>query len=489
MPLCSAFTPCGQLELSSKPSMAESVYRAMVSNLGGQYDLTVGGHEEATVYARARSIARGMQAQRRAGNNALPLKCIELLPLQEAGYGIVPGETDTLLARQQALAAQMLISRGAVNENVEALLRAIVGADFVAYRMLLDSEVATWPADPSVGPGTFLREGGATQPKYVKFTDPVTTVGVPITVYYTALDTTQGPVVLAKGDVMTVQLENLGLSERVTVASVGSDAAGLWFTATFTNPHDIGASAIVGSVPVWISTRRFALIIVKTASALDAEKCRRIDEMMGRVARGVSTWAIVQPSSPGATTIGPFTLDSSPLGAVPVGTLDIIGSEPPVFAPAVPFNAPLAGGTTRTLYGRHLAGTTDVQVDGISVTFAWVDDHTITFTDAAHANGRTTMSVTNAAGTTTIDNAISFGLTITSINPTSGPAGGGTVVTVKGFGFLAAIDVTINGFSLAVWSIVDDNTIVCTTDGLAPGFYGLVVVDGTSTDTADFTAI
>jgi hypothetical protein len=490
MPLTSAFTPCGQLECSSKPSVAETVYRAIVANLGGQYDLTVGGHNEATVYARARSIARAMQAQRRAGNQAYPLKCQELLPLQEAGYGLVPGETDDMIARQQALAARMLLPRGATSENVEAQLRAIVGASFVAYRTPASSEIAKWPATPANGPGVFPKAGSAAMPKYIRLTDPVaqtgaivvdsysetnkdtdgslvngsggtysafgqsftgvdtplysatfylkrvnagtglavakiyahsgtfgvngvpagtplatsspidvatlsnsayalvnfTFPGVPLLlssalryfavieysaggganslavgldvsaptahgsvahftggawvsdgqtyatcfyvnttlrVGYAPIEPTQVQTPLAAGDVMTVQLENLGLAEKVTIVSVGVDAIGAFFRTVFANAHDIGASGIVGSVPVWTSTQRSALIVVTSIAALSADKVRRINDLMGRIARGVSVWSVAQPTTPGATTMGPFTLGASPLGAVTLASVTI----------------------------------------------------------------------------------------------------------------------------------------------------------------------
>jgi hypothetical protein len=322
MPRFSSLAPFGQLEFSSKPSVLENVYRAMVNGLGGQYDLTVGGHNEASVYARARGVARAKQALRRAGNQALPFKAIELLPLQEQAYGLVPNETDTILTRQRALAARMLLARGATRENVETQLRAILGTAFLGYRTLAPGEITSWPTDPTPGPGTFPRVDGAVVAKYVRFVDPVAVVGT-ATVHYAALDPTQGTVSLVAEDVMTVQLETLGLAERVTVTTVGTDTNGLFFTATFAKAHDIGATGIVGSVPVWMSTQRIAFIEVTTSASIDAETVRKVADMMSRVARGVSQWAIVQPTTPGATTMGPFKLGLSPLGAVPVGTLNL----------------------------------------------------------------------------------------------------------------------------------------------------------------------
>lgn len=321
MPLLSCFTPLGQLELSSQPSLFQRVYESIVANLGGQYDLTSGSHNEATVYARARAIARGMQAQRRAGNNAYPLKCLELLPLQEEGYGLVPGETDSILTRQQALAARMLLSRGATRENIETQLRAILGDAFLAYRTLTMAEVTAWPTDPSLGPGNFTRIDTSAVPKYVRFLDPVVALGAPLLVHYAPMQPNDAAAILTPGDTLVVQLENLGLAERVTVGAVGIDATGRFFTATFTKSHDVAASGIVGDVPVWCSTARFALIVATAAAAQNAELHRRVDDLMVRVTTGFAQWALVQPTTPGASTIGPFTLNVSPLGAATVAQL------------------------------------------------------------------------------------------------------------------------------------------------------------------------
>ena len=323
MPLFSCFSPFGNLEFSSRPSVCQRVYESMAASLGGQYDLTVGGHNEATLYARARELSRGIQAQRRAGNNANPLKCVELLPLQETGYGLVPNERDGVLARQQALAARMLLSRGARRESIESQLRALLGSNFIELRGPAAGEVVTWPTSPSAGPGTFLRPDGALPPKFFTFLSPVATTGTAVTVYYQQLDPSQTQSPLAAGDVMVAQLEVLGLAEKVTVASVGTDSTGAYFTATFQSSHDLGCTGIVGSVPVWLSTQRVTLVVVAATAALDAETHRKIDDIMARCERGVSQWAVVQPSSPGATTAGPFTLNVSPLGIVPIGTLTL----------------------------------------------------------------------------------------------------------------------------------------------------------------------
>lgn len=574
MPLCSAFTPCGQLECSSRPSIAENVYRSMVANLGGQYDLTVGGHEEATLYARARSIARAMQAQRRAANNALPMKCLELLPLQEAGYGIVPGETDTIVQRQTALAARMLLSRGATQENIEAQLRAILGSAFLGYRTVAPYERSTWPASPGAGPGVFPRADAAIVPKFVRTIDPVVAtglltadsysetnqdadaalqdaIGVDLSaigqtflgnggalstvrwyvkktgtptgsavakiyahsgaygggvptgpalatsdlfdvtsltgshvlrdfvfsganqvllasgtpyvavleysagsggnivqagidlsasthpgnfvqyaagawsatttldacfyvltftrVTYQALDPSQGSVTLVAGDVMTLQLEVPGVAERVTVATAGADALGTYFTATFARAHDSGATGVVGAVPVTTSSQRSSLIVATAAAALDPPSVGKVADLMGRIARAVSTWAVVQPTSPGASTLGPFTLGLSPLGCVPIGSLKVVAPGTLRISSVTPSSVPAAGGTPITIGGSGFTYASAVAISGLALGsgFVVVNDNTITCVTDAHAAGVVPVTVDDGV-TPTATGSITF---------------------------------------------------------------------------------
>lgn len=128
-------------------------------------------------------------------------------------------------------------------------------------------------------------------------------------------------VLLRVGDELAVEIENLGLAEKVEVLSVDGTGSGRHFSAIFESVHDYGASATTGPAPIWTSTKRFVLVVVDAVAAIDADLVRKVDTFMSRISRTVTQWAIVQPTSPGASTIGPFTLDSSPLGVVTLGSL------------------------------------------------------------------------------------------------------------------------------------------------------------------------
>jgi hypothetical protein len=195
-------------------------------------------------------------------------------------------------------------------------------------------------------------------------------------------------------------------------------------------------------------------------------------------------------TTPGATTIGPFTLDASPLGAVPLGTLTIAAPRAPVIGALDP--APLStGGGPVSIYGRYLSELYDVKVDGVTVPWVSVSEYEIQITVPSHVAGSVSVMVVTAFGTTTKANAITFvqaPLSVLSLSPSSGPQAGGTVVTVTGTGFFLAEIVRVNGFPLAVWSIVDDNTILATTDAVGgPGALDLEVAIGGDAPSLPFT--
>lgn len=145
-------------------------------------------------------------------------------------------------------------------------------------------------------------------------------------VAYENWNTESAVVTLVRGDVLCVEAGNLGLAERVTVLdSSGSDAERT-FTAEFSRPHSAGARATTGPVPLWPSTKRHVLIVVKSAAAIDPASVRRVDELLSAIMRAPTTWALVEPTTPGALTTGPFKIGASsgsPLGTVPLEEITI----------------------------------------------------------------------------------------------------------------------------------------------------------------------
>ncbi|MFF4777547.1 IPT/TIG domain-containing protein [Microtetraspora fusca] len=76
-----------------------------------------------------------------------------------------------------------------------------------------------------------------------------------------------------------------------------------------------------------------------------------------------------------------------------------------------------------------------------------------------------------------------------SVSPATGPAAGGTVVTIKGSGFTLDAKVTVGGNAATAVTVVDQATIKATVPAHAAGAVDVVVTTsgGTSTLTGAFT--
>ena len=109
----------------------------------------------------------------------------------------------------------------------------------------------------------------------------------------------------------------------------------------------------------------------------------------------------------------------------------------PTISSVTPTSGPTTGGTTITITGTNLTGATSVKIGGASATSVVVISATsITATTPAGTVGAKSVAVTTAGGTATKSGAFTYVVgavpTITSISPTSGPACGGTVITITG---------------------------------------------------------
>lgn len=323
----STFSRYGFMAFTSRKSPHELVYRSMKSALGGDtspaqtYDLTPGTYAEARVYGQAQAIARGNNDLIRAGNQSNPRKVFEMLPTVLLDFRITPPPNATIQQKRDLLTARASRDDGATQSAVENQLLALLGPSrFVAYRPLKTAESNLWPTVPGNGPGVYTRIDIA--PKQFSLILGNTVVGSPDWVSYAPLnaDVLPPPTVLV-GDQLCVNAGDLANAERVTCIATRTLLGVPQFQATFTLFHGFGFVATTGPFPAQFSTKRFSFIVVDTATAVNPVLRAQIDELMGRVARDVSEWAIVSQTSPGV--IGPFTIASSPLGTISFGAITI----------------------------------------------------------------------------------------------------------------------------------------------------------------------
>lgn len=319
----SAFTSFGFLAFAGGVSPAERVYNGMKAALtdpkSGKpaFDLSVGTVEEAHLYADAMTFAAARATLRRAANQNRPTLAVELLPNLEEDFGVIPGPNDTIVQRQDAVAAKKKRNRGTRREAVVDALRTALGSDFLAYAPVKSTSYVFPNPVLATSPVNAVRADVAS--KIVKLGDYVTALGAPLWVAYENLDPSADAVSLLKGDVVMVE-PNVSLhAEKVTVAAVRVVGTTRELQATFTKPHTKGGVVTTQNWPNQISYARHVFVVLTAAAAIDPQKRRKADEVMHRHVKGSTSWSVVQATSSTATTvtIGPTTV-SSPIGAVPI---------------------------------------------------------------------------------------------------------------------------------------------------------------------------
>lgn len=137
------------------------------------------------------------------------------------------------------------------------------------------------------------------------------------------------------------------------------------------------------------------------------------------------------------------------------------GGPAPTIAWVAPSQGPASGGAEVTIAGDDLAGVTSVRFGGVAAAFVVVSDSVITATTPAHAPGLVDVVVARGGASDTAEDAYTFRArpTITGLSPTSGPAIGGTTVTVTGTGLSDAGSVNFNATPAASITVVSDTQL------------------------------
>jgi hypothetical protein len=142
------------------------------------------------------------------------------------------------------------------------------------------------------------------------------------------------------------------------------------------------------------------------------------------------------------------------------------------------------GGTGVTITGTGFQSGATVSLGGSAATSVNVVSSTsITATTAAHAAGASNVLVTNSDGQSgTLPNGYSYIVSnpapkVTAITPNSGPATGGTTVTITGTGFLTGAAVTLGGTAASGVNVVSSTSITATAAAHAAGAVSVVVTN------------
>jgi len=287
-----AFGFFGHYSFSSKPTHGRTIYESMSDSLGKSYNQDFNGLQSARLYADAVCLASAQYQIDRAANNRDVSKATELLVQLEKDYQVTPGPDDTLKQRRDFLSALVQVSKGNSKQVIESALFTLLGSDFISYEHL---EPNTFPDQPG-NVGVFSEP--AETPKQFFIVPYISQTNVPITVEISIVENSEAPIA---GETYTVDPDPRSTIEKITIQAVSGSS----ITATFTRSHEARTIA-TRPYPLWSSYARYSNIVLTVAAAGDAEKRRKVNELMAKATRGVSQWDIV-------SSIG-FQLDSSSTG-------------------------------------------------------------------------------------------------------------------------------------------------------------------------------
>ena len=156
----------------------------------------------------------------------------------------------------------------------------------------------------------------------------------------------------------------------------------------------------------------------------------------------------------------------------------------PVITSLAPVTGPAAGGTRVTITGTGFQPGASVSFDGQPATVLSVSPTSVVVSTPARAPGLAGLMLTNPdSQSASRSNAYTYGNTgpfITHVLPDSGPASGGTTVSVVGGGFAVNAAVTFDGVAARVVSRAD-GVLTVQSPAHATGAVAVAVINGDST--------
>lgn len=187
-------------------------------------------------------------------------------------------------------------------------------------------------------------------------------------------------------------------------------------------------------------------------------------------AAGSVNVAVTNPDGASATLAGGFTF----------------GSASPTVSSVSPNSGGTAGGTVVTVTGSNFVSGATVTFGGSSATsVSFVSSTQLKATTPAHANGSVNVAVTNPDGANAVlAGGFTFGtatLGVNSVSPISGPAAGGTTVTISGSDFQTGISVTFGGLPATSVNLTNSSTVVAVTPAHSSGSVTVTVTNSSGT--------
>jgi len=151
----------------------------------------------------------------------------------------------------------------------------------------------------------------------------------------------------------------------------------------------------------------------------------------------------------------------------------------------------IGGGTSTTITGTNLTGTTSVRVGGASATVGTVTATTVVITTPAGSAGAQDVVLTTASGSATSVGAFTYvaSPTIASLSQSNGPVSGGTTVTITGSNLTGTTSVTVGAAAATGITVLSNTSVSIVAPAKTAGTYDVVLSTpgGSVTKTAAYT--
>jgi hypothetical protein len=365
----------------------------------------------------------------------------------------------------------------------------------------------------------------------------------------TTLDPTSGPT--AGGTTVTINGSNFVPGTTVTFGGLPATVVSRTDTAVVVRTPAHPA----GPVDVTIANANGTATLPAGFTYLAAPTATGINPTSGPTAGGQTVTITGSGFVPGATTVTFDGVEATGVVVAPGGTsltavtpagsagpaqvevataggrsarLAYTYAAVPTVTALAPTSGPTSGGTTVTITGTGLAGTTQVAFGGAPAAIVSRTANSVVVRTPAHAAGAVDVTVTTPSGTDTLAGAFTYtpadtgsgggtgsgtggtggsggtgggsgvggdgtaaAPALSALTPDRGPVAGGQTVVITGSGFVAgSTTVTFDGVPAASVAVVDDDTLVVRTPaGVAGPASVVVAVDGVASGPLTYTYV
>ena len=310
------------------------------------------------------------------------------------------------------------------------------------------------------------------------------------------LSATRGPV--AGGTVVTLSGANFANTSSV---KIGGTAA-LLGAVTETSIVITTPAKSAGSYDVVVTTVEGVGTLTGGFTYVAPPTIASVSPTVGAVAGGQTvtltgtSLSSISSLTVGGTSVSPTVVDESHVtfvtpaksaGTVGVSLVTAGGSASssniftyaplPTIASLSTSTGSTSGGTSLTISGTNLSWVTDVSFGGAAAVVSTKTATTIVVTTPAHVAESVTVTVSALNGTAAKSSAFTFAPspTVSAINKSQGPLGGGTVVTLTGTNLSSVAGVSVGGTAATAVSASSSTSLQFTMPAKTAGTYSIVV--------------